>query len=162
MNRGPVWISPFVALAVLGLVVTQTFEGLGVTGAFGWRVATVHVQVPPAYQSVDRALERRDRVPAPADVHDPFSFSRGQATAHPVAPAAPQRVVAEPAPAAPVLTAIVWDNDPRALVRWSGREWTIREGGLFDEFQVVRISREQVTLRRGEATLVLNRRNPGE
>jgi hypothetical protein len=62
----------------------------------------------------------------------------------------------------PLLTAIVWDNDPRALVRWNGREWTVREGGLFDEFQVVRISREQVTLRRGEALLVLNRRNPGD
>jgi hypothetical protein len=64
--------------------------------------------------------------------------------------------------AVPVLTAIVWDSDPRALIRWNEREWTVREGGLFDEFQVVRITRDHVTLRRGEETLELHRRNPGE
>ena len=161
MNRGPLWISPLVALAVLGLAVTQTLEALGVTGAFGWRVATVHVEVPSAHLSVDRALERRDQAARPEGVRDPFSFSRGAPA--PIAVSAARRPAdPAPAPAAPVLTAIVWDDDPHALVRWSGREWTIREGGLFDEFQVVRISREQVTLRRGDATLVLNRRNPGE
>lgn len=160
MNRDPVWISPLVALAVLALAVTQTFEGLGVTGAFGWRVATVRVEVPPAYQNVDRALESRDRPPGYTHVPDPFSFSRGDPA--PVFRPAPRTVAATPVPANPVLTAIVWDNDPRALVRWNGREWTIREGGLFDEFQVMRISREQVTLRRGDATLVLHRRNLGE
>ena len=160
MNRGPVWISPLVALAVLGLAVTQTLEGLGTTGAFGWRVATVRVEVPPAYQSVDAALERRDLAPRPGDVPDPFSFSRGEPA--PARAPVPPPVAESAPPPAPVLTAIVWDDDPRALVRWNGREWTIREGGLFDEFQVMRISREQVTLRRGEATLVLHRRNLGE
>ena len=161
MNRGPGWISPLVALAVLGLAVTQTLEGLGATGAFGLRVVTMRVEVPLPYQDVDRAIERRDRAESPEKVPDPFSFSRGDPVAS-IAPARPQPVVVAPPPPVPVLTAIVWDNDPRALVRWNGREWTIREGGLFDEFQVMRISREQVTLRRGEATLVLQRRNLGE
>jgi len=67
-----------------------------------------------------------------------------------------------PPPALPILTAIVWDNDPRALVHWKDREWTVREGGLFDEFLVVSITRDQVSLRRGDATLVLQRRNPGD
>jgi hypothetical protein len=67
-----------------------------------------------------------------------------------------------PAPALPILTAIVWDSDPRAVVHWKDREWTVREGGLFDEFQVMSISRDQVSLRRGDATLVLQRRNNGE
>ena len=62
----------------------------------------------------------------------------------------------------PLLTAIVWDNDPRALVRWKEREWTIRDGGLFDEFEVRGITRDQVTLVRGDETLVLKRHNPGE
>jgi hypothetical protein len=64
-----------------------------------------------------------------------------------------------PAPAAPVVTAIVTDNDPRALVRWKGREWTIRPGGLFDEFVVRSITRDQVTLLRGSETLVLTRKD---
>ena len=159
MNRGPLWISLIVALGVLALVVAQTIEGLRVTGAFGWDVAPVHVEVPVAYRSMDAALERRDRTGRVSRVGDPFSYTRGVVRVAAALPS-PRRpaAVAE----APLLTAIVWDADPRALVRWNGREWTIREGGLFDEFQVVRISREQVTLRRGEATLVLHRRNPGE
>ena len=161
MNRGPAWISPLVALAVLGLAVTQTLDGLGATGAFGLRVVTMRVEVPLPYQEVDRALERRDRAAAVGKVPNPFSFSRGDPVPS-IAPVRPEPGAVATPPPVPVLTAIVWDNDPRALVRWNGREWTIREGGLFDEFQVMRISREQVTLRRGEATLVLHRRNLGE
>jgi hypothetical protein len=72
-------------------------------------------------------------------------------------------VVVTPVPEArPVLTAILTDNDPRALIRWKDREWTVREGGLFDEFQVLSITRDQVTLRRGDATVVLQRKNPGD
>ena len=79
------------------------------------------------------------------------------------APSRPVKPIERPAPpAVPVLTAIVWDNDPRALVHWKDREWTVREGGLFDEFQVVSITRDQVSLRRGDATLVLQRRNLGD
>lgn len=161
MNRGPAWISPLVALVVLGVAVTQTLDSLGATGAFGLRVAPMRVEVPLPYQEVDRAIELRDRASRPGRVPNPFSFSRGDPVPS-VAPVVPAPVVIAPPPPVPVLTAIVWDNDPRALVRWNGREWTIREGGLFDEFQVMRISREQVTLRRGEATLVLHRRNLGE
>ena len=36
------------------------------------------------------------------------------------------------------------------------------EGGLFDQFEVVSITRDQVTLRRGDETLVLRQRNNGE
>jgi hypothetical protein len=164
MNRGLVaWVSPLVALAVLGLVVTQTLSALGVTGAFGWQVAPVRVAVPLAYRSVEQALARRDAGASPADVRDPFEFARTT----PVASVAstsrvPSRPVAPVAEPAPLLTAIVWDEDPRALVRWKQREWTIRAGGLFDEFQVVSISRDQVRLQRGDATLVLTRRNHGE
>jgi hypothetical protein len=72
-------------------------------------------------------------------------------------------VVQVPAPVArPVLTAIVWDADPRALVRWQGREWTVRAGALFDEFQVVSITRDQVTLSRGTESIVLQRKPQGD
>ena len=161
MTRGPLWLSLLLALAVFGLVAAQTLAGLGVTGAFGWRVAPVHVEVHAAYRAVEVAVQRRDQAPGPGNLRDPFTYSRVAAES----PAAPRpRASAAPATATatPLLTAIVWDSDPRALVRWKGREWTIREGGLFDEFQVVQISRDQVTLRRAEATLLLKRPNPGE
>jgi hypothetical protein len=159
VSRGPeAWLPPLVAIAVLIAAGTQTVAALRVTGAFGWQTDAVPVAVPPAYDAVNRALDRRDPRLALATVRDPF-------TARPpvAAPSRPVKPIERPAPpAVPVLTAIVWDNDPRALVHWKDREWTVREGGLFDEFQVVSITRDQVSLRRGDATLVLQRRNPGE
>jgi hypothetical protein len=163
VNRGPeAWLPPLVALAVLLAAGTQIVGALRVTGAFGWQTDTVPVAVPPAYEAVNQALDRHDPRLAIASVRDPFTARA------PVTPPAPKRAahaaapVVPPPPAVPILTAIVWDSDPRALVHWKDREWTVREGGLFDEFQVVSITRDQVSLRRGDATLVLQRRNPGD
>ncbi len=157
------WISPLVALGVLGLVVTRTLAALSVTGAFGFRAAPVRVSVPLAYRNVDVALARRESAAPSANAPDPFEFARARRVAPTAAAGRLRNRPVPPAePPAPVLTAIVWDNDPRALVRWKQREWTVRAGGLFDEFQVVSITRDQVRLQRGDATLVLTRRNPGE
>ena len=161
MNRDPVsWVTRMVAFAVMAGVVLQTLAALRVTGAFGWHAAPSRVPVPFAYQSVDRALDRRDAEPPPPVARDPFAF--GPTPAPPPRPRPEPTKIASVPESAPVLTAIVWDNDPRALVHWKDREWTIREGGLFDEFQVVSITRDQVRLTRGGATLVLQRRNPGD
>jgi len=162
VNRRPeAWLPPLVALGVLVAVGTQTVGALRVTGAFGWQTDAVPVAVPPAYESVNRALDRRDPRLALSAVGDPFTARALVAVRMPRWSA---RIAAPlPAtPALPILTAIVWDNDPRALVHWKDREWTVREGGLFDEFLVVSITRDQVSLRRGDATLVLQRRNPGD
>jgi hypothetical protein len=121
----------------------------------------VPVGVPPAYETVNRALDRSDPRLALAPVRDPFTV-RMQAPARAPARAVARHETLAPPPPVPVLTAIVWDSDPRALVHWKDREWTVREGALFDEFQVVSITRDQVSLRRGDATLVLQRRNNGE
>ncbi len=168
MNRDPgTWVSPLVALVVLAIAVTQTLGALGVTGAFGWRSAGPRAAVPLPYLAVERAIDRRDPHFTFEDMHDPFVFSHPDPDAHGDDPPPRRRpkVVVPVVPVVqpvPVLTAILWDNDPRALVRWQGREWTVRAGGLFDEFQVVSITRDQVTLRRGDSALVLARRNPGE
>ncbi|MEQ1832556.1 MAG: hypothetical protein ABL977_05825 [Candidatus Eisenbacteria bacterium] len=165
MNRDlGAWISPLVALAVLGVTVVLTLGALGVTGAFGWRTAVPRSAVPPAYQAVERALDRHDPHFTLQDLRDPFQPGRPDFDGDgDDPPPAPRPKVVVPVPVVlPVLTAIVYDTDPRALVRWQGREWTVRAGGLFDEFQVVSITREQVTLRRGTEDLVLTRRNPGE
>lgn len=161
MSRGPeAWLPPLVAIAVLITAGTQTVSALRVTGAFGWQTDAVPVAVPPAYDAVNRALDRRDPRLALAAVRDPFT-ARPTVVARPLV--RPVTVVAKVAPPeVPILTAIVWDNDPRALVHWKDRDWTVREGGLFDEFLVVSITRDQVSLRRGDATLVLQRRNLGD
>ena len=161
MSRGPeAWLPPLVAIAVLITAGTQTVSALRVTGAFGWQTDAVPVAVPPAYDAVNRALDRRDPRLALATVRDPFT-ARPTVAARPLV--RPVTVVAKVAPPeVPILTAIVWDNDPRALVHWKDRDWTVREGGLFDEFLVVSITRDQVSLRRGDATLVLQRRNLGD
>lgn len=161
MNRDPAsWMGRIVAVAVLAGAGAVTLGALGVTGAFDTRVATVMVPVAPAYEAVDRAIGRREARAPIVGVKDPFTFHVSAR-----APVAPRLAVrSEPAivESDPILTAIVWDNDPRALVRWKDREWTVREGGLFDEFRVVSITRDEVRLLRGEATIVLQRRNLGE
>lgn len=159
MNRDlGTWAARVVTLAVLAAVGAQTLAALRVTGAFESGTATVMVPVPPAYQAVDRALDRRAPRQPLAGVRDPFEFSvQRRAVSAPVTGRRPAVVES-----APLLTAIVWDNDPRALVRWKDREWTIRDGGLFDEFQVVGITRDEVTLLRGGSTIVLQRKPSGE
>jgi hypothetical protein len=160
VNRGPeAWLPPLVALAVLAAAGTQTVNALRVTGAFGWETEAVPVAVPAPYEAVNRALDRHDTRLSLAAVRDPFAARATVAARTRVRLVPPPR---PPAPALPILTAIVWDSDPRAVVHWKDREWTVREGGLFDEFQVMSISRDQVSLRRGDATLVLQRRNNGE
>ncbi len=61
-----------------------------------------------------------------------------------------------------MLTAIVFDADPRALLRWNGRDYSVRPGGLFDDFQVVSITRDQVVLSRNGENIVLQRKSQGE
>ena len=163
MSRGPeTWIPSLVALAVLVAAGTQTVGALRVTGAFGLETEVVPVGVPPAYETVNRALDQGDPRLALSSVRDPFTVRVLPPPRATIRPVARRETLVAPPPALPVLTAIVWDSDPRALVHWKDREWTVREGALFDEFQVVTITRDQVSLRRGDATLVLQRRNPGE
>ena len=165
MNRDAgAWVSPLVAALVLGGVIAQTLGALHVTGAFGWHASAPRATVAPVYLALDRAIDLHDARFTLANLRDPFGYGRADINRTVAALPAPTRPKPVPlvAPALPLLTAIVWDNDPRALVRWNQREWTVREGGLFDDFQVISITRDQVTLRRGDETLVLNRRNPGE
>ena len=163
MNRDPAdWVSPIVALLVVVGAVAQTLSALQVTGAYGWRSAVPRATVAPAYLALDRALDRHDARVELGGMRDPFAFGAPAV----VRTGPPPRRRPAPTPVVvqenPVVTAILWDNDPRALVRWRSREWTVREGGLFDEFQVLGITRDQVTLKHGDSTLVLRRRQPGE
>lgn len=147
-------LGPVLALAVLAYVISGTWEALRVTGAFGSAKPAAARSVVDPFTMLDAALGRPR--PASGPVRDPMSYG---AVPQPNGPAVPrvQRPSIPPPPARPVLTAIVFDTDPRALVRWQGREWTVRPGGLFDEFVVRAITRDQVTLQRGGETIVLQR-----
>ncbi|MFM8559745.1 MAG: hypothetical protein ACKOC6_09135 [bacterium] len=159
-----VWFSPIVALAVLVAVGLQTNAALRVTGAFGSGGPVADTPMSPAFRTLEAALDRQDPGFTLEGLRDPFRFSRAVADTPPAAPdrTEPRPRTAPAVEARPVLTAILFDDDPRALIRWKDREWTIRQGGLFDEFVVVGITRDQVTLRRGETSIVLRRTTPGD
>ena len=76
----------------------------------------------------------------------------------------PVAVVPAPAPEPeqPTLTAIIWDEDPRATVRWNGRDFSVRQNSLFDDFVVKHIGPDQVVLERGGQELVLRLVKKGE
>jgi len=62
----------------------------------------------------------------------------------------------------PQLTAILWDADPRAMIRYDGRDYTVRENSLFAEFRVASITKSNVTLERNGSPIVLSLRPRGE
>jgi hypothetical protein len=164
MKRDPaLWLPPLVALFVLFAIGIQLRSALGVSGAFGSGSRQPGPQLSQEYVTLDAILSRARADRAPEGVRDPFKSVVVQGDNHPrPTKKAPVESPRPAVPSQPILTAILYDNDPRALLRWKDRDWTVRQGGLFDEFQVVTISRTQVTLRRGAETVVLLRRNPGD
>ena len=154
-------LAPLVAIVLLAFVVTQTLGALKTTGVFVGTTPAVVVAPDDPFVSLDRRLGDPRVAADGLALRDPFAFGSTPAVARPPRPG-PRIPVVVPPPAQPVLTAIVYDAEPRALVRWKGKEWTIRAGGLFDEFQVVSIGRDQVTLTRGGETIVLQRKPQGE
>ncbi len=142
-------LGPLVALIVLVLILQQTTSALRASGS--WSRSGAAAAAPDPYAPLERLIARRDASPV---LRDPFAFARV------AGPAAAQRPQQRPkpvavAPARPVLTAIVWDNDPRATVRWSDHDYTVRAGSLFDDFRVMSITRDQVVLERGGETITL-------
>ncbi len=158
-------LAPLVAIVVFGVVFVQTYGALRSSGAWGastHRRAAIVVPDDP-FGGVNALLLRAQPALDAGMLRDPFATGAAPApVAQVTGPVKPRPVPPPPAPERPVLTAIVFDSDPRALVRWKGREWTVRKGGLFDEFQVLDITREQVSLSRGSETLVLQRKPQGD
>ena len=159
-------LRPIVALALLALVVVQTSVALRATGAWskagsGNAPGRNFTSAPPDPVAAVEAILARPGNAVPGLVRDPFQVGGAPA---PVVQARPvvHTPVTPPPPPRPVLTAIVWDADPRALVRWKGRDWIVRPGGLFDDFQVTSITRDQVALSHGSETIVLQRKAQGD
>jgi hypothetical protein len=149
-----------VAMAVLFLlfIVFQTRDALRRSGAWT-RAQSSGVRVDP-YANLDRQLEARSRVAPQAAARDPFSFAGGAPAIVPMdsgeAPPRPRRPD-------PVLTAIVSDEaDPRALIRYEDRNYSVKAGDLFAEFMVVSVTRDEVVLDGGGRSLVLRRPGKGD
>ena len=150
--------APLLGALVLALTLHHTLGALRTSGAWQ-RPAYVTARPATPYTRLDHRLARAP-APAPANARDPFTYG-GAAAAR---PATPGRRGPAPAPAAsrPVLTAIVWDADPWATLRWGGREYNVRTGALFADFRVVSISRDEVVLDRDGASVVLRLPPKGE
>lgn len=148
---------PVVAVVLLVLVFQQTLGTLRASGAWGRHpVADTHAADP--YAPLVRALAVADSV-TPGK-RDPFTFARVPAppvVAHHVAQPPPVH-----GPPPPRLTAIIFDNDPRATIRYDGRDYPVRVNSLFADFRVVRIARDEVVLDRSGETLVLKLPSKGD
>ena len=155
------FLAPFLALALMALVVTQTMHSLQEAGV--WRFGARKAFVPPAdpLASLDGLLTRAQAPTFSGASRDPFGYGLVATR-----PGGDRLIVRRPVvprpPPLPVLTAIVFDADPRAVVRWEGREFMIRPDGIFAEFVVESITRDQVILQRGPEKIVLRRKPQGE
>ncbi len=152
-------VPPLAAALVFALILTQTREALQLSGA--WRRASAAAaRAPSPFAGLDALLAAvpPPRAPLP---RDPFrSGSPAPPVASgPVRPAPPRRPAPPPQP---VLTSIVFDADPRATVRWNGRDYSVRAGALFADFRVTSIARDQVVLDHGGETVVLRLPQRGE
>lgn len=149
---------PLIALLLLVLIFQQTLGALRAAGAWGRRTATVTRHEDP-YAPLDRALASADSVALVA--RDPFHFARTPAPRLAARRPEPQPVTPV-APPPPQLTAIIFDNDPRATIRYQGRDYPVRVNSLFADFRVVRIARDEVVLDRAGEMLVLKLPTKGE
>lgn len=154
-------VAPVVALALFAFVVWQTVDALQDSGvwSFGARKAVAPAADPLA--ALDGLVAKSQSATFDGASRDPFGYGAVAPRPDPARPVV-RRPVEPPPPAVPVLTAIVYDNDPRALVRWDGREFTVHSGSLFAEFEVLSIGRDQVVLKRGTENIVLRRKPQGD
>jgi hypothetical protein len=157
-------IMPLIAAGVLVLTLQQTLGALRDSGSWRARPRTPRAVVEDPYIRVDQLFAKNRTAPSSDGMRNPFAFG-GTHTA-PVAADSGRRVVRvaprPAAPAKPTLTSIIWDSDPRATVRYDGRDFSVRVNSLFADFRVKSITANQVTLDRNGETIVLGLRPKGE
>lgn len=147
-------VAPVAALLLLTLTLYLTVDALRRSGA--WRTPPQTTATPEnPYRRLDTILATA-APNAGATVRDPFDYAREAAPPTPRPQTTPTPRPA-PAPERPVLTAIIFDNDPRALVTLDGRNYTVRVNSLFADYRVASINRDEVVLEQGASTLILKR-----
>jgi hypothetical protein len=152
-------VGPLAAFLLLAITLQQTTDALRRSGAWRRQASGPATTAESPFAKLDTELARRAAL-APGNLErDPFRY--GWTRPAPTASRTTPRPV-QPAPAPrPVLTAIIFDSDPRALVRFDGRDFTVRDNTLFAEYRVVRITRDEVVLDRSGESLVLKRPTGG-
>ncbi len=154
------YVAPLVAAVVLVIMLMQTRAALKASGTWNQHSGREQAVARDPYAPLDRDLAEVANAPPVGPVRDPFSLT--PLVAELPVRHEPRRPVAPPPPPLPVLTAIIWDNDPRATVRWNGRDYSVRNNTLFADFRVAGISRDQVVLERGGERLVLTLPKKGD
>ena len=159
-------IAPLVGMLVLVLVGQATQGALRASGA--WQTPSrPRLRPESPYARLDAMLSSPGSPALPEPLRDPFAYA--PASSPPAPPLRPRH--RQPAPVAaappaqapqPLLTSIIWDADPRATVRWDGRDFPVRENSLFADFIVKSIRRDEVVLERDGQQLVLKLTKKGE
>jgi hypothetical protein len=153
-------LGPILAMGLLLLIAVQTSQALRNTGVWGAHSPRPKAARSDPYARLESELARFDPGIPTAGLRDPFRYG---STPSPVrtTPTTP-RVVVPPPPPKPVLTAIVMDEDPRALLQYLDRNYSVKTGDDFADFRVVSISRDEVVLDGHGQRLVLRRPSKGE
>jgi hypothetical protein len=153
---------PVIALAMLAVIGLQTARALQESGA--WRKAgpTTAGRVDP-YAALEGEIASRGRGAPIEALRDPFSYGRAPQELTPRARRTTTTLGPPPPPRRPVVTAILQgDNDPRALLQYGDRDYTVKPGDLFADFRVISIAPDQVVLARGGERLILKRPTKGD
>jgi hypothetical protein len=154
-------IAPLVGALVLVLIIQNTLGALRASGAWAPRGSTPVVRPESPYARLDRMLAQKHE-PGPATLRDPFGFASAPTPQpHPRPRPTPRPAPVEPA--RPTLTGVIYEsNDPRATVRFEGRDFTVRENSLFADFRVLSIRPGEVVVERGGQRMVLTLQRKGD
>ena len=158
-------IAPLFGLLVLVLVVQNTLGALKASGS--WQPESANRRQPESpYARLDVILSRPETEAPREGLRDPFGFGGAPVRVAVKPPTKRSSIVAAPVipvePPQPSLTAIIWDDDPRATVRWDGRDFSVRANSVFADFSVKSIRPTEVVLERGGQQMVLRLSRKGE
>ena len=155
---------PAVAVIVLVLTIQQTLGALRASGSWQPHAHTPSVRAEDPYTRVDDLFAQDHNAAPPDGVRNPFAFGAARPATTATGPAKPvtPKPVVPAAPPKPTLTSIVWDSDPRATVRYDGRDFSVRVNSLFADFKVKSITSNEVVLDRSGETIVLSLRPKGD
>jgi hypothetical protein len=151
-------LGPLIALAILAVIGFQTADALQHSGSWAASRRTARVVIPDPYARLEAQLSAPAKELSIENLRDPFDYPRAPvANAH-----TPPRPHQPPPPPMPVLTAILADSDPRALIRYQDRNYTLKTGDHFVDLKVVSITADRVVLDRNGLPIVLRRPTKGE
>jgi len=152
-------LGPILAMGLLILIGVQTSDALRNTGVWGARKVKPKASRSDPYAALESELARFDPGIPTAGLRDPFRY--GSAPSPVRAPIA-KKILVPVAPPKPVLTAILMDEDPRALLQYLDRNYSVKTGDQFADFRVVSISRDEVVIDGHGQRMVLRRPSKGE